>query len=245
MAKIIFVTGTDTGVGKTVLTALLLRHLRGQGRDALGMKPFCSGDRNDAVLIGKAQENLLTLDEVNPFFFADPVAPLASSKGPKNVRLDSVLARIQRVADGCEALLVEGIGGLLVPLGKGFTVADLIAGLNRKRGAGGGGLRGSELTVILVSANRLGTINHTLLSLRCLQIVGVKDVKVVLVNGPGRAKKRDISARTNAKMIQKMAPKTKIFNFPEVDFTREKGAITKKSEKKVKKLLRRICEMVI
>ena len=75
MGKIIFVTGTDTGVGKTLLTALLLQHLRAHGQSALAIKPFCSGGREDAELLHSLQENELTLDEMNPFHFKKPLAP--------------------------------------------------------------------------------------------------------------------------------------------------------------------------
>ena len=74
MEKIIFVTGTDTGVGKTVLTAMLLTYLRKKGANALGMKPFCSGSRGDARLLRACQKGCLTLDEINPFYFDKPLA---------------------------------------------------------------------------------------------------------------------------------------------------------------------------
>ena len=150
--QIIFVTGTDTGAGKTVLTALLLAHLRGQGRDALGMKPFCSGDRGDARLLHSLQEGCLTLDEVNPFYFDKPLAPAAA---PKRVPFQVALGRIRALADRCGVLLIEGAGGLLAPLGDDYTARDLIAALKCK--------------TMVVSRNRLGTINHTLLSIEALR----------------------------------------------------------------------------
>ena len=122
--KIIFVTGTDTGVGKTVLTALLLAHLRGQGRDALAMKPFCSGSRGDARLLHGLQDGCLTLDEVNPFYYDKPVAPAAA---PRRVPFPDALARIRALANRCEVLLIEGAGGLLAPLGDDYTARELIA----------------------------------------------------------------------------------------------------------------------
>src|SRR5271157_6042865 len=130
MAQIIFITGTDTGVGKTVVTALLLRHLRRAGCNALAMKPFCSGSRADARLLRRLQNNLLTLDEINPFFFKQPVAPAAAGGRRKAIPLDTVLRKIGAVGRRCDVLLVEGIGGLLVPLGKNYTVADLISRLH-------------------------------------------------------------------------------------------------------------------
>ena len=149
--RIIFVTGTDTGVGKTLLTGLLLYHLRQRGCHALAMKPFCSGSRADTEFLRAVQDGELTSDEVTPFFFAEPLAPLvAARKHRRTIRLKEVVRRIRRLSDRCECLLIEGIGGLLVPLGEGFTVRDLVARL------------GCE--VIIVSRNRLGTINHTILT---------------------------------------------------------------------------------
>lgn len=158
--KILFVTGTDTGVGKTLLTALLVAHARSQGRVVRAIKPFCSGGRADAELLREVQQGVLTIDEINPFFFPDPLAPWVAACRSKRPApsLTHVLHHIDRVASRMPArsqLLIEGVGGLMVPLGPDYTVRDLIAAL------------GCE--VLLVSANRLGTINHTLLSIHALQ----------------------------------------------------------------------------
>jgi dethiobiotin synthetase len=178
LARILFITGTDTGVGKTLLTGLLLDHLRHSGCHALAMKPFCSGDRADVDFLHAIQNAELTPDEINPFFFAEPLAPLvAARKQDLSIRLQEVLRRIWHVAGRCQCLLIEGSGGLFVPLGEGYTVADLIAKLNCE--------------VIVVSRNRLGTINHTLLTVRALQHLGIKILKVVMMSssqaGPSSA----------------------------------------------------------
>ena len=189
--RIIFITGTDTGVGKTVLTGLLLHFLRSQGCHALAMKPFCSGGTADTDLLRAIQDKELTAEEISPFRFAEPVAPLvAARKHRRRVRLAEVVAAIRRMARRCECLLIEGIGGLLVPLGEGFTVRDLIARL------------GGE--VILVSANRLGTLNHTLLTAAALDQAGVKMYKTVLMD----FKQLDDSARSNGGILAELlAPK--------------------------------------
>ena len=97
--KIIFITGTDTGVGKTVLTALLLRHLRRSGRAAFAMKPFTCGSRSDAKLLHALQNRELTLNEINPFYFREPVAPLvAAHKQGRDITLRDTLANIQSIA---------------------------------------------------------------------------------------------------------------------------------------------------
>src|SRR5437868_2134606 len=125
--KIIFVTGTDTGVGKTVFTGLLLHHLRTGGCHALAMKPFCSGGRADVKLLRALQEAELDEDEINPFYFPEPIAPLVSSRRHhRAVLLGEVVHRIKKVARRCDVLLIEGSGGLLVPLGEKYLVSDLI-----------------------------------------------------------------------------------------------------------------------
>lgn len=181
-AKVIFITGTDTGVGKTLLTALLLSHLRSQGRHALAMKPFCSGGRGDVRLLQSLQMGDLTDAEMNPFYFERPLAPLVAATGRRKcVSLHDVFGSVRDVATKCEVLLVEGSGGLLVPLGKGYTVADLIRRLRCR--------------VIVVARNRLGTINHTWLTVRTLRSLGIRkaDIQVILMS-PARG---DLSSRTN------------------------------------------------
>ena len=77
--KILFITGTDTGAGKTVLTALLLAHLRSQGVNALAMKPVCTGPRSDVRLLQSLQRGELSDDEMNPFWYQTPVAPIVAA----------------------------------------------------------------------------------------------------------------------------------------------------------------------
>src|SRR4051794_429843 len=97
--RILFVTGTDTGVGKTVFTGLLLHHLRTTGRHALAMKPFCSGGRADVKLLRALQDAELSEDEINPFYFPEPVAPLVSLRQRhRTVPLAEVVRRIKEIA---------------------------------------------------------------------------------------------------------------------------------------------------
>lgn len=222
--KITFVTGTDTGVGKTLLAALLLIHLRQSGCRALGMKPFCSGSLEDVKLLREAQDRELGWEEINPFYFAKPLAPLAAAAKGRTVPLEKVLEKIRRVENDCERLVIEGSGGLMVPLGEGYMVLDLIAKL--------------DADVILVAPNKLGTINHTLLSVKALRAAGIEGMKIVLM---GQAKP-DLSARTNEKMLKKLLAKSEIQVFP-LPFLGEnlnKIGGFKESCKKVKKTLARL-----
>lgn len=219
MKKVIFVTGTDTSVGKTVLTGLLLAHLRGRGRDALAMKPFCSGARDDARLLHSLQNGCLTLDEVNPFYFDKPLAPAAA---PKPAPFRHALARIRLLADRCEVLLIEGAGGLLAPLGDDYTARELIAALRCK--------------TIVVSRNRLGTINHTLLTIEALQQVEIKGVAVVLMS----VERPDASAPGNARMLRQRLVSAPVFTIPHLGFRAPKTENMKKNAFFLKKVLARL-----
>jgi dethiobiotin synthetase len=221
--RIIFITGTDTGVGKTLLTGLLLHHLRQSGCHALAMKPFCSGSRADAELLHAVQDGELTLDEINPFFFAEPLAPLVAARRHQcSIRVPEVLGRITRVASRCECLVIEGIGGVLVPLGKGFTVLDLVAKL------------GCE--TIVVARNQLGTINHTLLTIRALQAAGVDRLKTVLMS----SSEADSSTSSNNRMLSELLAPVLVFKLPYLGPNPSRLGCLEASQKKVKKTLAQI-----
>ncbi len=206
----VFITGTDTGVGKTLLTALLLAHLRSQGRNALALKPFCSGTRADAELLHSLQDGELTLEEINPFYFSEPIAPLIAARNQRRkIFLAQVVAAIRRAVSRHTAsfknqkskiknplLLLEGSGGLLVPLGKGYTVLDLIKALRPQ--------------VLVVAHNRLGTINHTVLTVRELRRAGLRRISVVLMN----QRKPDFSARSNHSILAELLAPIPVHNLP-------------------------------
>jgi dethiobiotin synthetase len=226
--RIIFITGTDTGVGKTLLTALLLRHLRQRGCHALAMKPFCSGSWSDARLLRAAQDSDLTLDEIAPWFFPEPVAPLVSARRHRrSVRLSAVTRQIRATARRAECLLVEGSGGLLVPLGEGFTVRDLINKL------------GCE--VIVVARDRLGTINHTLLTVEALQLATNAGLTTVLMGAEGR----DYSTQTNCRILAEMLAPVPVMRLPFLGTDSNRVEAVKESERKVRKRLARILEVAI
>ena len=166
--RIIFITGTDTGSGKTLLTALLLVHLRGSGLDVLAMKPFCSGDKADIALLQSLQPGEISDDLMNPFFFRGPVAPLvAARKQNRIISFQAALQAVEEVSIRCDYLLVEGIGGVLVPLGPGYNVLDLIHRLG--------------CVVIVAARNKIGVINQSLLTMRALNQAGLRQVGLVLM----------------------------------------------------------------
>jgi dethiobiotin synthetase len=216
--EIIFITGTDTGVGKTLLTGLLLQHLRRNGCRALAMKPFSSGGRADARLLQRLQDRELSLDEINPFFYKDPLAPLvAARKQNAAVPLREVLKRISKAAARCQCLLVEGIGGLLVPLGEGYTVADLIARLRCK--------------VIIVSANRLGTINHSMLTVRTAQSHVHRSLILVLMG----QSTPDSSSDLNGSVLAELLDPVPIFSLDFLGRNATRPVALREIEKKLEK----------
>ena len=149
-----FIAGTDTGVGKTHVTKILLESLRADGFDAVGYKPIVCGDRDDAHILAAASGGL-SLDQVNPLWLKTPVAPWVAAQ-LENVRIDvdSIISGYETLAAQHEIVLVEGCGGWEVPISENFSTADLATALG--------------IPVVLVVTNRLGAINHTVLS--CLAI---------------------------------------------------------------------------
>jgi dethiobiotin synthetase len=224
LRKIIFVTGTDTGVGKTLLTCLLLRHLRRRGVNAIAMKPFCSGRRNDVELIQTVQNHALPDEAVNPFYFPEPLAPLvAARKHRRRISLNQVLRAIERVATQCERVIIEGSGGVLVPLGEGFSVADLIAKLHCE--------------IVVVARNRVGTINHTLLAVGLLQRVTNQRIKIILMG----QKRGDLSAFSNGRILGELLAPTPVLTVRFLGENATRPEAFEKNQQKIKKVLALLC----
>jgi dethiobiotin synthetase len=161
-----FITGTDTGVGKTYITKLLVESLRAEGKYAVGFKPISCGDREDAVILAAASGNL-SLDEVNPLHFSSAVAPhVAALLENKTIDPAQILASYQAISEIYDPVIVEGAGGWEVPITESYFISDLAKDLN--------------LPVILVAANRLGALNHILLTLAAIQAKGLKCAGIIL-----------------------------------------------------------------
>jgi dethiobiotin synthetase len=197
MKQTLFITGTDTGVGKTVLTALLTRFLRERGVHAAALKPVCSGSRDDARKIFAAMNGALTLDEINPWHFRAQVAPLLAARlENKQVKLSQVLAHACMMQKHFDVLLVEGAGGLLSPLGDNFNSRDLILAL--------------RATPIIVAQNKLGAVNQVLLTLEALPKILRAKARVVLMSPP----KPDASTKTNGMLLAEFFDAKRIFELP-------------------------------
>ncbi len=167
MPNAFLVTGTDTGVGKTYVTCQLVRALRKAGVDAVGYKSVCCGERTDAELLVAASGNAEPIEALNPIWYQAPVTPaVAAELEGKPVSLDAIQAHAEALAERHDVLLMEGVGGWEVPMTRTETFSDLAQALG--------------WPVILVAANRLGALNHTLLTERAIQDRGLEILAVIL-----------------------------------------------------------------
>ena len=192
----LFITGTDTGVGKTVVVAALISALKSRGLDVGVMKPAESGcHRNekgslipeDALFLKAVAKNTDPLHLVNPYTFEQPLAPaLAAEMAGVDIRMETIIAAYNALAKSHDFMLVEGAGGLLAPLIKEERMLDLACAL--------------KLPILVVAKNVLGAINHADLTVRIAQAAGAQVVGIVLNNPYLDAHP---ATRTNATSIQR------------------------------------------
>jgi dethiobiotin synthetase len=165
----VFITGTDTGVGKTVVAAALIRALAREGLRVAGMKPVAagasmtaSGLRNaDALALLQSANITAPYETVNPYCFAAPIAPhIAARDAGIAVDIELLRRRFDELASKADCVVVEGAGGWLTPISAGASMADVAAAL--------------ALPVILVVGLKLGCLNHSFLTARALAQKGVK-----------------------------------------------------------------------
>lgn len=169
MSRGCFVTGTDTGIGKTLIAAALVHTTRCAGRRAVGMKPIAAGcERRGDTLVNEDIEALLAAstpgfsrDDINVYLFEPPIAPhIAAHEAGVAIDIAVIVERYRRLAARAEAVVVEGAGGWLVPLSREHTFADLATAL--------------RLPVVLVVGMRLGCISHALLTAASIRAHGLK-----------------------------------------------------------------------
>lgn len=184
----LFLTGTDTNVGKTYAAALLVRALRATGKDCVGLKPICCGDRADAEALHAAADGAIPLNEINPVWLRTPAAPYTAAL-VENRAIDLMLIRetFGRVRSAHESLIVEGVGGWRVPIARDYFVGDLAAEFG--------------LPVAIVVANRLGAINHALLTAESVQARGLPCAGLILNRV---APEDDVATATNRGMLEEL-----------------------------------------
>lgn len=168
-----FITGTDTGVGKTAVTAALALCLKERGVRVAVMKPIETGCANekpfesDAERLGTVIETKIGLDHISPYRFSMPLAPLAAARAAGvTIEIDHIAAIFHTLADGQDFVLVEGVGGLMVPLSEKTDIRDLIAALG--------------LPVVIVGRAALGGVNHALLTIEALRQRAIPVIGILL-----------------------------------------------------------------
>jgi dethiobiotin synthetase len=155
-----FITGTDTGVGKTLVSCALLHAFAAQGKRVAGFKPVAAGcdddDHNeDALRLRAASSMQATYGQINPYCFPHPIAPhLAARHAGARIDFPRIEASYHELAGQSDEVIVEGAGGFCVPLNEKLDIADMVKQL--------------DLPVILVVGMRLGCINHALLTVRVI-----------------------------------------------------------------------------
>ena len=167
MSRGLFITGTDTGVGKTVVACALLRGAAADGFRAVGMKPVASGieghatQNADVTALVQASNVAAPLADVNPYAFAPAIAPhVAAAQCGTRIDLDAIAAAYARLAAIADVVVVEGAGGALTPLSDRCDMLDIATRL--------------DLSVVLVIGIRLGCLNHGFLSALAVRARGLQ-----------------------------------------------------------------------
>ena len=217
--NILFVTGTDTDVGKSVVSVRLIQYLHFHGIDAMAIKPFCSGATSDLDLLIAANARNQSHKDINLHFYHQPLSPMAAclvsnSPFPEPERVDEF---IQSASELTDWLVIEGAGGLFAPLAPDYFIASLIKAHARQ--------------VILVAPDRLGCLNHSILSLQWLKN-HLPDNRISLILN--RISPSDLSSESNLHVINTLFPAQKAHFFPEIEGF---SLSSIKSEKKLKKPL--------
>jgi dethiobiotin synthetase len=198
------ITGTDTGVGKTYISTVLLTLLRRRGLSVAAMKPVETGVKaddptSDAMRLRDAAGAADPVERVRPILLAEPLAPwVALNRSGGTVDLNALDVSYRALAEGRDAILVEGAGGLLVPLTRDLAYDGLFVGWG--------------LDLIVVAGNRLGTINHTLLTVRAAHDAGLR-VRGVVLNALG-PEPGGIAERTNLEALAELLEPVPVLPFP-------------------------------
>ena len=184
----LFITGTDTGVGKTHTAARLLHLLQTSGTSCAGMKPICCGDRRDAEFLLAASSDGLTIADVNPVWLKTPAAPMVGSLMEKvDIDIDHILAAFHSLQKRVEHVIVEGAGGWMVPIRRDYFISDLAVAM--------------KLRVLVVACNRLGCLNHAALTVQSVIGHRLRCAGLVLNNAQGTG---DIATMSNADILKKI-----------------------------------------
>jgi dethiobiotin synthetase len=195
----LLVTGTGTGVGKTVVAAALARTLVAEGKRVAVFKPAVTGlddlGEPDHALLRRAAESRQMDEEVAPYRFGPPCSPhLAAKLAGEEIQPERLLTAAREAAAQADFIVCEGVGGLLVPLSPGYLVRDLAVAL--------------DLPLVIAAPPGLGTINHTLLTIEAARAVGLEVAAVVLTPWPERPDRVEDSNRETIESLGKVEVET-------------------------------------
>jgi dethiobiotin synthetase len=201
------ITGTDTGVGKTVVATALIARLRAQGLRVAAMKPVETGvadgtDPPDAAALRSAAGAGDAIDAVCPVVLSDPLAPLiAAERANRAIDIESLDTAFGTLCRDRDAIIVEGAGGLLVPLTPDIAYDALFYRWG--------------LDLVIVAANRLGVINPVLLTVRAAERAGLP-VRAIVLNELREGAATDLAERTNLSALRRLLPGHRVLSFPYV-----------------------------
>ena len=182
--KGIFITGTGTDVGKTFVACKIAEVFVKSGVKVGVMKPIASGNIKDPINLLKSANIKENISTINPVFFKQPLAPLACTNlTGKKANITSILKSFNKLKNKYDFMLIEGVGGVMVPINKNYFVYDLIKAM--------------KLSVIVVANPKLGTINHTLLTLDKLISKKIPVAGIVLSGWTGKG----LAEKTNPKIL--------------------------------------------
>jgi dethiobiotin synthetase len=213
--KTIFITGTDTGVGKTAVACSLAAYLSlKEGRDVGVMKPFESGGEGseqdmtgDAWALKAASGSPDDIRDINPYNFKAPLAPeVAAMRENADIDISRVMSVYRKLCARHDVVIVEGAGGILVPISQGYFYSDLMADMGAP--------------VVIVARLTLGTINHTLLSCHYLKAIGATVSGVILNDMTGE---KDVASETNPALLEKYLKVPLLGIFPHMPGLFERG----------------------
>lgn len=188
-SKGIFVTGTDTEVGKTIVSAIIVKQLREEGINVGVMKPVSTGSRKDAIYLKKTAGVGDSLEIINPLFLKKPLAPFVAARiDKKKVDLERIWQAYKILKKKYDFLVIEGAGGLFVPVTKKVYIINIAKRFG--------------FPLVIVSRPGLGTINHTLLSAYCARNYGLNVAGFVI--NYRKPYKKGIAEETNPDVISKL-----------------------------------------
>ncbi len=210
MSRGFFVTGTDTGVGKTVIASAMIKGLQARRVNACGMKPIETGCHRlggslypaDGMFLKNVARMDETINYITPYCYETPVAPLAASEiEGRAVHIDVIVEKFSGLLKRYNAVVVEGVGGILVPIMRDYFVIDLIKEL--------------KLPLVVVTRSSLGTLNHTLLTVNYALKEGLS-VSGIIINFC-RPPDNTVAEETNPHLFQRLSPVPIIGVFPHLN----------------------------